>query len=84
MRAWVEANMPAVCWLCCRPVLPGQRWDVDHAVPLSVAPELAYWPGNWRVAHASCNRSRGNRAPDQHRPAGNLVDPGTLSPRWRP
>jgi 5-methylcytosine-specific restriction endonuclease McrA len=57
----------ARCWLCGGPI----DWDaapntpasfeVDHALPRSTHPELAWEPANFRPSHVSCNRSRGHR-----------------------
>ncbi len=35
-------------------------WELDHFYPRSVRPELALDPANFRPAHRSCNRSRGD------------------------
>lgn len=56
-----------VCWLCggevdrtvrrTHPMAP----SVDHAIPKSVAPQLALVLSNLRLAHYGCNSSRGDR-----------------------
>lgn len=47
----------------CQLRLPGctvHADEVDHVVPLSTDPDLAYDPSNLRAACRWCNRSRGN------------------------
>lgn len=66
-----QVNAP--CWLCGEnidyaavvrgPLSP----ELDHALPKSTHPHLVYEPSNFRVAHASCNQSRGARSPEAHR-----------------
>jgi len=60
----------APCWLADRCVLNGQpidytakaftpyAFEVDHAIPASVRPDLNYAVANWRPSHAKCNRAR--------------------------
>jgi hypothetical protein len=38
------------CWLCHHHIPPGTG-QIDHLVPVSVAPELAMVVANWRPAH---------------------------------
>lgn len=70
----------SVCWLC------GQRIDydaapgtsegsheLDHAVPVSQAPDLQEEPSNFRHAHRRCNAARGNRAPSARLSAGGVA-----------
>ncbi len=40
--------------------------EVDHIVPMLVAPELALDPDNLRVVHKSCNGSRKGRLGIRH------------------
>ena len=61
---WQQADTP--CWICRQPIAWNEHgtpdsFDLDHLHPVSTHPELALDPANWRPAHATCNRSRGNR-----------------------
>lgn len=57
------------CWLCGQAIdytLPHDdphAFSVDHIKPWSTHPELREDPANLAAAHASCNKSRGNRTP---------------------
>ena len=59
------------CWLCSRDidfeVVGGpdepDGFSVDHAIPWSVRPDLAYDRGNFRPAHWLCNSDRGSKEP---------------------
>lgn len=60
----------AGCWLCGQrisyDVPPGTTPDshnLDHYHPVSTHPELQEDVTGWRHSHASCNQSRGNKAP---------------------
>lgn len=66
IRAAVAERYGPVCWLCAGLIGDGDPWDVDHVVPRVAGggDEL----DNLRPAHASCNRSRGARAPVGARP----------------
>lgn len=61
--AAAQANEP--CWRCGWPIdytLPGTHWagpQVDHAIPVSQAPHLAYVWENLRIAHKRCNQRHG-------------------------
>lgn len=57
----------ASCWLCGGeidytvtggPDVPN-GFSVDHAIPWTVRPDLAYDMGNFRPAHWQCNSERG-------------------------
>lgn len=54
--------------------------ELDHALPCSTHPHLAYEESNFRVAHARCNQSRG--AKDPLRPP--MVDPAQVSAAPKP
>jgi 5-methylcytosine-specific restriction endonuclease McrA len=58
-RAALAPTLPAPCPYCGLPVLPGQRWQVDHKRPRihGGTDEAA----NLRVAHGSCNESAGSQ-----------------------
>lgn len=59
----------APCWLCGQeidytaPQGTPDTFNLDHAFPRSLHPELAEDPGNFRAAHENCNQSRGNKTP---------------------
>ena len=36
-------------------------FEVDHKVPMDVAPELAAVPSNWGASHRRCNRAKSNK-----------------------
>lgn len=58
------------CWLDGKPIdftLPRgdpMSFNLDHAIPRDVRPDLAEDPANFRASHQLCNQRRGNRAPD--------------------
>lgn len=58
ITAAVELTYGRICWLCKRPIGPGE-FSTDHVVPDSKhgGHDLA----NLRPAHARCNSARGNR-----------------------
>lgn len=68
------------CWLDGDPIdysLPSDHpdsWSLDHAKPVSLHPELAKDPNNFRSAHLDCNKRRGNKEP--------FLDIGTPSRDW--
>ena len=50
-------------WLCSTPINYGissgpRAFELDHAIPVSVAPELALEPSNFKASHSLCNRRR--------------------------
>jgi 5-methylcytosine-specific restriction endonuclease McrA len=55
------------CWRCGHPIdkrLPPRHresFSVDHIIPISINPGLAYVRSNLRAAHYGCNSARGNR-----------------------
>ncbi|SKW03344.1 hypothetical protein [Mycobacteroides abscessus] len=59
-----------VCWLDQRPIDYSLKaphpdsFSVDHAVPVSEAPELALDPRNFRPSHLNCNIRRGDAEPN--------------------
>ena len=70
----------SVCWLCGQRIdydaAPGTSEDsheLDHAVPVSQAPDLQEEPSNFRHAHRRCNAARGNRAPSARLSAGGVA-----------
>ena len=60
----------APCWLCggalnyALPHPHPESFNVDHAIALSVRPELADDMNNFRPAHKACNERRGNADPE--------------------
>src|SRR6266566_2511439 len=59
------------CWLCGHPALPSDPLEVDHVVPRSKGGATVR--SNLRAAHASCNRSRGDRGGGPLAGAGRLT-----------
>ena len=57
------------CWICGRPIdwnaVPqsAAAFELDHALPRSTHPDLAWEITNMRTSHSACNRKRGNLAP---------------------
>jgi 5-methylcytosine-specific restriction endonuclease McrA len=55
------------CALCGQPIdydLPrddAEAFTIDHRIPRSQRPDLAWDPSNLQPAHAKCNKRRGNR-----------------------
>lgn len=56
-----------VCW--CGHHIPPGTGQIDHIIPVSVAPELARNPSNWRAAHgvAGCPECPPNTSSDKRR-----------------
>lgn len=76
-RALIDSGLSPPCPFCGRLIRPGSPFDVDHKVPLRVAPELVADRSNLRPAHPSCNRRSGGIAGNKsakRRPGG--VVPG--------
>lgn len=67
------------CYLCGQPIDYSAgpddplAFNLEHVIPLSVAPELALDPSNHRSAHRRCNRAKG---------AGPAVVPTRTSRAW--
>jgi len=74
------ASQSRPCWLCGKPISYGlpfthpEGFCVDHAVPVSKAPELAEDQANFRPAHRVCNERRGNDDP--------FIELGNPSEEW--
>lgn len=43
-----------ICHICERPIVPGQRWEVSHPIPLAAGGDDT--PENRRPAHARCHK----------------------------
>ena len=64
-------SVQAPCWMDGLPIdyaVTGgpdepNGFSVDHAIPWTVRPDLAYDPGNFRPAHWQCNSERGTGDP---------------------
>ncbi len=78
LRRCKQADAP--CWLCQRSInyeLPFQHpeaFNADHAIPISVRPDLAEDIAVLRPSHKSCNERRGNEEP--------FLDIGVPSEVW--
>jgi 5-methylcytosine-specific restriction endonuclease McrA len=65
----------APCWLCGGTINyqnNSRQWnspELDHRYPASTHPHLVNEPSNFRIAHASCNQSRGAKDPTHIRPS---------------
>lgn len=84
LRAAIVASALAnnsPCGLCGVPLGYGDRIDVDHRVPLSVAPHLAFDPANLRPTHSRCNRSAGASMGNRARRNGGVVVPALRTTR---
>ena len=70
----------APCWLCGKAIdytLPHEHpecFNVDHAIPVSVRPDLAEDVQNCRPSHRVCNERRGDQDP--------FLDLGAPSEVW--
>ena len=59
----------APCWLCGRVIgydldrNHPDAFNLDHAIPKSVRPDLAEDPANFRPSHKTCNERRGADVP---------------------
>jgi 5-methylcytosine-specific restriction endonuclease McrA len=51
-----------------------RAFELDHVLPLSTHPHLAYTVSNWAPAHSACNRNRQTK-PLQPPPPGKWVRP---------
>jgi 5-methylcytosine-specific restriction endonuclease McrA len=76
--AWVDKSLPR-----------GRKWSaqVDHIVPVSVAPQMLMVRSNLRLVHQFCNQSRGagkspKRQPVQRRPQPPVFGPLSTSRPW--
>ena len=56
-RRWAEEIKAGQvrCGICGTPLLPGQRWELDHVLPIS----LGGRDGPTHPAHYLCNRRKG-------------------------
>jgi 5-methylcytosine-specific restriction endonuclease McrA len=54
------------CWLCGGPPTADNPLEADHIVPRSKGGKTER--SNYRAAHATCNRSRGNRTTETEPP----------------
>lgn len=63
------ASGNAWCPFCGLPIVPGQKWDIDHRVPRRhLDPAQLYDRALLRPAHASCNRRAGASQGNRERP----------------
>lgn len=69
---WAQHAAP--CWLCGQPIdyqadrrRHPNALNVDHVIPRSARPDLAFARSNLRPAHRHCNLSRGNKTHPGHR-----------------
>ncbi|MYV58031.1 HNH endonuclease [Streptomyces sp. SID3212] len=69
-KALLKTEGSNVCWICGAPIdlvlsardpNHAMAWTLDHAIPLSIRPDLSLEPSNHREAHRKCNSSKGNR-----------------------
>lgn len=84
----------APCWICHGPINYALRhpdplaWELDHEVPVVVAPERALDPTNAKSAHHRCNFLRGaSGALDALDELGEVSDLGAVAsrpPGWTP
>lgn len=44
------------CHICGGAIEPGQRWEVEHVIPLAMGGDDE--PGNMRPAHSKCHRAK--------------------------
>lgn len=58
-RALWATKLPLPCSKCGRPVLPTQRWHVDHVIPRWAGGALG--PENQWPAHGACNEGAGGK-----------------------
>lgn len=87
--AVIQATGPA-CWICGHPGAD----SIDHAIPASIAPDLAADPANWRPAHGvhgcplcppnpSSDRRRAGQPRRCNQQRGNNLQPPTQTRRSR-
>lgn len=58
-RAHWLARLPLPCYRCKRPVLPEQRWHVEHIIDRALGG--THGVENQWVSHARCNTSAGGK-----------------------
>lgn len=66
------------CPYCGRPMLEGQDLDLDHPLPRALGGK----PGEGRMAHRHCNRSRGSKLGNALRAARRQPPRRVTSRRW--
>lgn len=53
------------CYLCGEPILPGQKWNLDHVHPRSKGGQTK--PNNLRPTHYDCNQAKADMSLMQFR-----------------
>lgn len=51
-----------ICGICGEPVRPGEKWHIDHVLPLSKGGSHTY--DNVQLSHALCNLKKSDRVPE--------------------
>ncbi|WP_157602034.1 HNH endonuclease [Promicromonospora kroppenstedtii] len=72
-RAHWRTRLPQPCYLCGKPVLPTQRWVVEHMVPRSQGGSLTARSNQW-VSHRTCSDSSGGQLAQSKRKANEAAD----------
>lgn len=58
---FLHRNQGGLCARCALPLLPTERWHIDHYLPLSRGGQDTLT--NLRLMHASCNLAKGDSLP---------------------
>ena len=59
-RAYWRRLLPLPCYRCQQPVLPGQRWHVEHIIDRALGGREDDRNTQW-VSHGRCNESAGGK-----------------------
>lgn len=63
-RAYWRPLLPLPCYRCRQPVLPHQRWHVEHTIDRALGGREDDIATQW-VSHGRCNESAGGRLAQQ-------------------
>jgi hypothetical protein len=67
-RARWKPRLPLPCWQCGKPVLPEQRWVVEHTTPRSQGGNVTAVANQW-VSHRLCSDRSGGQLVQSRRRA---------------
>lgn len=64
-KIWLKNNQPNhegqfLCGICGKPV-DAKDMEIDHILPRSNRPDLAYCPDNMQPTHSICNYRKGSK-----------------------
>jgi 5-methylcytosine-specific restriction endonuclease McrA len=59
------------CYLCGKPILEGQHWNLDHIIPRSKKGQTT--PENLRPVHYDCNTAKADLSLGQYRQIQQII-----------